>query len=79
MADRLMTIPGAEVINDVVLNQVLLRLPGEMMPTAPRWPPFSATGPAGSAARYGTASTCCGYRFRTGRQQTMTWNARPMP
>jgi glutamate/tyrosine decarboxylase-like PLP-dependent enzyme len=28
MAERLSTIPGAEVINDVVLNQVLLRLPG---------------------------------------------------
>ena len=28
MAERLATIPGAEVINDVVLNQVLLRLPG---------------------------------------------------
>lgn len=28
MADRLSTIPGAEVLNDVVLNQVLLRLPG---------------------------------------------------
>ena len=28
MAKRLTTIPGAKVINDVVLNQVLLRLPG---------------------------------------------------
>ena len=28
MAERLAIIPGAEVINDVVLNQVLLRLPG---------------------------------------------------
>lgn len=28
MADRLSTIPGAKVVNDVVLNQVLLRLPG---------------------------------------------------
>ena len=28
MAERLATIPGAEVLNDVVLNQVLLRLPG---------------------------------------------------
>ena len=28
MAERLTTIPGANVINDVVLNQVLLRLPG---------------------------------------------------
>jgi glutamate/tyrosine decarboxylase-like PLP-dependent enzyme len=28
MAKRLSTIPGAEVLNDVVLNQVLVRLPG---------------------------------------------------
>jgi glutamate/tyrosine decarboxylase-like PLP-dependent enzyme len=28
MADKLATIPGATVINDVVLNQVLLQLPG---------------------------------------------------
>lgn len=28
MAERLAVIPGAEVLNDVVLNQVLLRLPG---------------------------------------------------
>ena len=28
MAQRLSAIPGAEVLNDVVLNQVLLRLPG---------------------------------------------------
>jgi glutamate/tyrosine decarboxylase-like PLP-dependent enzyme len=28
MADRLADIPGAEVLNDVVLNQVLVRLPG---------------------------------------------------
>lgn len=28
MAERLAAIPGATVINDVVLNQVLLRLPG---------------------------------------------------
>jgi hypothetical protein len=28
MAKRLVAIPGAEVLNDVVLNQVLVRLPG---------------------------------------------------
>jgi len=28
MAKRLSSIPGAEVLNDVVLNQVLVRLPG---------------------------------------------------
>ena len=28
MAERLVAIPGAEVLNDVVLNQVLVRLPG---------------------------------------------------
>jgi glutamate/tyrosine decarboxylase-like PLP-dependent enzyme len=28
MAQRLSTIPGAEVLNDVVLNQVLIRMPG---------------------------------------------------
>ena len=29
MAGRLAEIPGAEVLNDVVLNQVLVRLPGD--------------------------------------------------
>ena len=28
MAERLAAVPGAKVINDVVLNQVLVRLPG---------------------------------------------------
>jgi threonine aldolase len=28
MAKRLVAIPGAEVLNEVVLNQVLVRLPG---------------------------------------------------
>ena len=28
MAERLTAIPGAKVLNDVVLNQVLVRLPG---------------------------------------------------
>jgi glutamate/tyrosine decarboxylase-like PLP-dependent enzyme len=29
MAEHLATIPGAEILNDVVLNQVLVRLPGD--------------------------------------------------
>ncbi len=77
IAQRLAEIPGARIVNDVVLNQVLLQLPGETTPIAAPWPLFSATEHAGSAAPPGMTSTCFGFRFRTGRRPTTTSIVQP--
>ena len=76
MAGRLAEIPGAEVLNDVVLNQVLVRLPGGDDANRAASPRSSATGRAGSAGTRGTGATCCGCRSRTGRRPTRTSTAR---
>ena len=77
MAERLAAIPGVRIVNDIVLNQVLVHCRAATTPTGQRWPPSSATGPAGWAARRGTADMCFGSRSRTGRPPTRTSTVRP--
>jgi glutamate/tyrosine decarboxylase-like PLP-dependent enzyme len=71
MAGRLRRAPGVEILNDVVLNQVLVRVPGPVLSVQgrrvvrpPRSPTTSSaasrpTGPAGSRAPPGTAFPRC--------------------
>ena len=75
MAERLAAEPGVEILNDVVLNQVLVRFPRATMRrpgdarTTPWSPPSRPTARAGSAAPAGTARRPCGSRSRTGRRR----------
>ena len=66
--------PAIRILNDVVLNQVLVRVepPAGDADAATRdviCGAFRRSASAGSAARAGTRWTRCGSRFRTGRRR----------
>ena len=73
IAELLAAEPGVEVLNDVVLNQALVRFGGDDAATdaviAAR---AGRTASAGSAARSGTASPRCGSRSPAGRRPRPT-------
>ena len=76
---------GVTILNDVVLNQVLVRFtPARRRRRRTPSPATSfaacrRTAPAGSAGRPGTTRPRCGSRSRTGRPARTTSRARPRP
>jgi glutamate/tyrosine decarboxylase-like PLP-dependent enzyme len=71
-AERLDALEGFEVANDVVLNQVLVRLGDEEL-TGRVERAVQEGGICWLGATRGAASACCGSRSRTGRPARRTW------
>ena len=70
--------PDVEILNDVVLNQVLVRFgDDDELHAGDGRGACRRTGPAGSPARSGRARRRCGSRSRTGGRPTTTSSARP--